>query len=121
MLRLRALSASLQDIVGRPWHGQTNHVFGLAMFTRLLANLDHARAVVFPGAASSPLASWAKVCAAYAVRVSGHIVSRHEDSKAATASQLVGNVGTDAAAFARCSLGPEAVSVSGHVTAVCSD
>ena len=119
MLRLRALSASLQDTVGRPWHGQTNHVFGLAMFTRLLANLDHARAVVFPGAASSPLASWAKVCAA--VRVSGHIVRRHEDSKAATASQLVGNVGTDAAAFARCSLGSEAVSVVGQVTAVCSD
>ena len=31
-----ALSASLQDTVGRPWHGQTNHVFGLVMFRPLL-------------------------------------------------------------------------------------
>ena len=36
MLRHAALSASLQDTVGRPWHGQTNHVFGLVMFKPLL-------------------------------------------------------------------------------------
>ena len=36
MLRLAALSASLQDTVGRPWHGQTNHIFGLVMFRPLL-------------------------------------------------------------------------------------
>ena len=78
-------------------------------------------AVTFPGAASSPLASWAKVLAAYAARVSGQVVRRHEDSKAATASQLVGKFGTDAAAFARCSLGSEAASVAGQVNAVCSD
>ena len=34
MLRLAALSASLQDTVGRP-HGQTNHIFGLVMFRPL--------------------------------------------------------------------------------------
>ena len=58
---------------------------------------------------------------AYAARVSGQVVRRHEDSKAATASQLVGKFGTDAAAFARCSLGSEAASVAGQVNAVCSD
>ena len=36
MFRHAALSASLQDTVGRPWHGQTNHVFGLVMFKPML-------------------------------------------------------------------------------------
>ena len=35
-LAVLALSASLQDTVARPWHGQTNHVFGLVMFRPLL-------------------------------------------------------------------------------------
>ena len=71
---------------------------------------------------SVPLAytldSWAKVCAAYAVTVSGQIVRRREHS---TGSELVGKFGTDAATLAECSLGSEAVSVAGHVSAVCSD
>ena len=36
MLRLAALSASLQDIVGRPWRGQTNDIFGLVILRPLL-------------------------------------------------------------------------------------
>ena len=36
MLRLAALSASLQDPVVRPWHGQTNDIFGLVIFRPLL-------------------------------------------------------------------------------------
>ena len=36
-------------------------------------------------------------------------------------SQLVGKFGMDAATLAECSLGSEAVSVAGHVNAVCSD
>ena len=36
MLRLAALSASLQDIVGRRWRGQTNDIFGLVILRPLL-------------------------------------------------------------------------------------
>ena len=125
MLRLAALalSASLQDTVGRPWHGQKNHVFGLVMFRPLL-HPDPGTCWLTYCSALARARSVAEACMCFRKQalLCDHLqpCTRQCPSNSCLLLSGAGRC-KEAATMPRCLLGSEAASLAGQVNAMCTD